>query len=216
MKQGIKMIVFAAVFLVLCTSAVSAFTVERYISNPPGTLAPDTPVTVSYDVEFVYASGTTFPPEKDLVMTTELVNPKWMYTLILEGVDNPGRTPAAGQTLELSGFELSFRSNVNETVRVTLTGTTPGVSTPSSKKILDIYEINNLGNITTATRVTKTALVSNVPQATQTIYVSSFNIIRTTPAPAETTIQATVKTAQQNDVLDQVIGRVKSLFGLQS
>jgi len=198
MKQFGKMFILAAVILASCISAVSAFTIDKYASDPSGPLAPDTPVTVSYDIGLGSTSGTTFPPENDLVMTTELTNPKWAYTLILEGVENPGRTAAAGQTLELTGFELSFRSNIDETVRVTLTGTTPGVSTPSSKKILDIYEINNLGNITTATQVTKTVLVSNVTQ--------------TTPTTGKPSMQATEKMAQQNGILEQIGGMFKGLF----
>lgn len=204
MRQIIKMILLAAVLLVICTSPVSAFTVESYVQDPSGPLAPDTPVTVSYAIGFVPASGATFPSANDLVMTTELEKPNWTYALILEGIENK-RGPVPGQTLDLSGFELSYPSDIkglNETVRVTLTGTAPGTITPTSKKVLDIYEIDNFGNITTATHVTKTAVVS-LPAPT-------------IPADIATTVPVMEKITQQNGILDQIIRSFKGLFGIKS
>ncbi|MDD1690162.1 MAG: hypothetical protein LUQ66_05830 [Methanoregula sp.] len=198
------MILLAAVLLVICTSPVSAFTVESYVQDPSGPLTPDTPVTVSYTIGFVPASGATFPSDNDLVMTTELARPNWTYSLILEGIENKNG-PVPGQTLDLSGFELSYPSSIeglNETVRVTLTGTAPGTITPTSIKILDIYEIDNLGNITAATQVTKTAVVS-LPAPT-------------IPANVATTVPVTEKITQQNGILDQIIRSFKSLFGIKS
>ncbi|MDD1694042.1 MAG: hypothetical protein LUQ71_04905 [Methanoregula sp.] len=204
MRQITKMILLAAVLLIICTSPVSAFTVESYVQDPSGPLAPDTPVTVSYTIGFVPASGATFPSGNNLVMTTELTRPNWTYTLILEGIENK-REPVPGQTLDLSGFELSYPSSIkglNETVRVTLTGTAPGTITPTSKKVLDIYEIDNLGNITTATQVTKTAVVS-LPAPT-------------IPANIAATVPVTEKITQQNGILDQIIRSFKGLFGIKS
>jgi hypothetical protein len=204
MKKITKIIILAAALLVICTSPVSAFTVESYVQDPSGPLAPDTPVTVSYTIGFVPASGATFPSDNDLVMTTELARPNWTYALILEGIENK-KGPVPGQTLELSGFELSYPSSIkglNETVRVTLTGTAPGTITPTSKKVLDIYEIDNFQNITTATRVTETAVVS-LPAPT-------------IPANVAPTVPVTEKMAQQTGLLDQIIGSFKGLFGIKS
>ncbi|MCK9632169.1 MAG: hypothetical protein M0R30_11065 [Methanoregula sp.] len=137
-------------------------------------------------------------------MTTELARPNWTYALILEGIENK-KGPVPGQTLELSGFELSYPSSIkglNETVRVTLTGTAPGTITPTSKKVLDIYEIDNFQNITTATRVTETAVVS-LPAPT-------------IPANVAPTVPVTEKMAQQTGLLDQIIGSFKGLFGIKS
>jgi len=204
MRKITKMILLAAVLLIICTSPVSAFTIESYVQDPSGPLAPDTPVTVSYTIGFVPASGATFPSDNDLVMTTELARPNWTYALILEGIENK-KGPVPGQTLELSGFELSYPSSIkglNETVRVTLTGTAPGTITPTSKKVLDIYEIDNFQNITTATRVTETAVVS-LPAPT-------------IPANVAPTVPVTEKMAQQTGLLDQIIGSFKGLFGIKS
>ena len=162
MKRLAKMIILAAVLLVTCTSAVSAFTIENYVQDPSGSLAPDTPVTVSYTIGIASTSDLTIPAENDLVMTTELANPNWTSVLILDGVEDSERLSSSGQKFTLTGWRLSFPSDMTEKVRVTLTGTTPGVSSPTSKTILDIYEINNLGNITAATHVTNTALVGKV------------------------------------------------------
>ena len=57
-----------------------------------------------------HTAGDTFPVGSDLVMTTDLANPKWTYTIVLDTVENP-RNPVGGQTLDLSGFELSYPVN---------------------------------------------------------------------------------------------------------
>ena len=77
---------------------------------------------VSYKIQFAASSGETFPSGSELQMSTDLESPKWTWTLILDGVENP-RPQASGRMLSLSGFELSYPSKVDQSVRVTLEGT---------------------------------------------------------------------------------------------
>lgn len=160
MKGLTKLIILAAVFFAICIPAVTAFDVQGLTIDPTGSLTPNTPVTTSFKVGFAASSGETFAAGSDLVLTTDLDNPKWTYTLILDGVENP-RNPVGGKTLDLSGFELSYPSKVDESIRVTLEGTAPAVTTTTNKTILDIHEVDTHGNVITSTQITKTTLVIN-------------------------------------------------------
>jgi hypothetical protein len=175
MKGLTKLIILAAVIFVVCIPVVSAFDVEGLTIDPSGALTPNTPVTVSFKVGFAATSGETFPSGSDLVLTTDLANPKWTYTLILDGVENP-RNPVGGKTLDLSGFELSYPAKVDESVRVTVEGTAPTVDTTSNKTVLDIHEVDTHGNIVTSTQITKTAMVINPGQINQAINDKTANL----------------------------------------
>jgi hypothetical protein len=175
MKGLTKLIILAAVIFLVCIPVVSAFDVEGLTIDPSGSLTPNTPVTVSFKVGFAATSGETFPSGSDLVLTTDLANPKWTYTLILDGVENP-RNPVGGKTLDLSGFELSYPAKVDESVRVTVEGTAPTVDTTSNKTVLDIHEVDTHGNIVTSTEITRTAMVINPGQITSAINDKTANL----------------------------------------
>ncbi|MGB7787407.1 hypothetical protein [Methanoregula sp.] len=123
-------------------------------------MTPNTPVTVSFNVAFAASSGYTFPAGSDLVMTTDLANPKWTYTVVLNTVENP-RNPVGGPTLDLSGFELSYASTVDESLSVTLEGTAPTVATTTNQTILDVHEVDSNGDTVTSSEVTQSVLVIN-------------------------------------------------------
>ena len=107
MKGLTKLIILAAVIFIVCVPVVSAWNVQGLTIDPSGSLTPNTAVTISFNVAFPASSGSTFPVGSDLVMTTALTNPKWTYTIVLNTVENP-RNPVTDQTLDLSGFELSY------------------------------------------------------------------------------------------------------------
>ncbi len=70
-------------FLILCIQAVSAFSVASVTIDPSGSLIPGTPVTVSIKID---ASG--FPSGGEIQFFTDLDNPKWTYTIIVNGIEN--------------------------------------------------------------------------------------------------------------------------------
>jgi hypothetical protein len=176
MMRGLtKLIILAVIALLLCIPAVSAFTVEGMTIDPSGSLTPSTPVTVSFKVGFAASSDNTFPAGSDLVLTTDLMNPKWTYTLILDGVENP-RNPVGGKTLDLSGFELSYPSKVDESIRVTLEGTAPTVDTTTEKIMVNVKEVDTNGNIVTSSMVNKTALIINTGDVTKAVSDKNTNL----------------------------------------
>ncbi|MGA2104862.1 hypothetical protein [Methanoregula sp.] len=165
MKEWTKLVILATVFLAVCIPLVSAWNVEDYTIDPSGSLNPNTSVNVSFNVLFpANTSEMTFPMGSDLVMTTDLVNPTWSYT-VSNGNGGSDVTPDFNnQTLDLSGFILSYKGtgsgHNSEMMKVTLTGTAPIVSTPTSKTMLNVYEVDKTGNVVTSSQVTQTAVIS--------------------------------------------------------
>jgi hypothetical protein len=204
MKKLTKLVILATVFLAVCVPFVSAWNVDSYTIAPSGSLAQNTPVKVSFTVEFpANTSEATFPSGSDLVMTTDLVNPTWSYTITTSDGGSAVTPGFYNQTLDLSGIILSYQGHGSEVMSVTLTGKTPVVNTTSSKTMLNAYEVDKTGMVVTGSQVTKTAVISDSLQA---------------PAATTTTTSTTTnsKMNQPNGILDQIIGMFKSLFGIQS
>jgi hypothetical protein len=167
MKGVTKWIVLAAILL-FCVSAVSAFTVSSVTIDPSGSLTPGTPVMVSYKIQFSASSGETFPSGSELQMSSDLEKPKWSWTLILDGVENP-RPQSGGRMLSLSGFELSYPAKVDQSVRVTLEGTAPSVDKTTNKTIIKIQEVDQNNNVIESSRVERTTMIINVAEVSTTI-----------------------------------------------
>lgn len=170
-----KLILLAVITVFLCIPAASAFSVTGMTIDPSGALTPSTAVTVSFKVDFAGSSGSTFPSGSDLVLSTDLQNPKWTYTLLLDDVENP-RNPVGGKTLDLSGFELSYPSSVDEAVRVTLEGTAPTVDTTTEKILVNIREVDQNGNVLTSSMINKTALVINTGDVAKVVAEKNTNL----------------------------------------
>jgi hypothetical protein len=175
MKRLTKLVTLATIVFILCIPAVSAFSVQGMSISPSGALTPGNPVTISFTVGFAASGGNNFDAGSDLVLTTDLTNPKWTYTLILDGVEN-ARNPVSGKTLDLSGFELEYPSSVDESVKVSLEGTAPSVDRTTNKVILNVHEVNSNGDTITSSMVNKTALVINVADITSQISEKSTNL----------------------------------------
>lgn len=195
MNHLLRWNILVPALLVLCIPAVSAFTLDSYTRDPPGPLTPNTTVSVSYTIGFAPVSDATFPSGSDLVLTTDLANPRWTYTLVLEGVENP-RGPSTGTILDISGFELSYPSKINESIRGTLTGTVPDVSSSAGKVILDVHEIDSNG--TAGTRIIKTA---DAGSALPTTAATPALIQTIPPMPSH-----------PDNPLDQILGMFNGLF----
>ena len=195
MKKLTKLIILATVFLAVCIPLVSAWTIDSYMIDPSGPLTPNTTVNVSFSVEFpTSSSGTTFPPGSDLVMTTDLINPTWLYTITTGDGGSAVAPGFSNQVLDVSGFVLSNKGRFSQVMNVRLTGTTPVVSTTTHRTILNVHEVDKTGRVITISQVIQTAVVSGPDQSS------------TPPS----------KTNPQGGIFDQIIGMFKGIFGMQS
>ena len=114
--------------------------------DPSGYLKSGTPVIVSFILDFRASGGETFPPSSSLQLITDLENPKWTWTLILNDVENP-RPQSNSRILELSGWDLAYPSDVEESVSVTLEGVAPSVASTTNKSIIKIQEVDSHNNV---------------------------------------------------------------------
>jgi hypothetical protein len=127
-------------------------------------------------LDFAGSGGETFPSSDALQMITDLEKPKWTWTLLLNGVENP-RPQAGGRMLELSGWDLSYPTkNVEESIRVTLEGTTPTVTATSNKTIIKIQEVDSRNAVISSSLVEYTRLIVNTGEKSTAISTANSNL----------------------------------------
>jgi len=175
--KGFTKCLILVILLALSVHAVSAFSVSTVSIDPSGDLIPGTPVIVSFKIDFSASGGETFPSSSSLQMITDLEKPKWTWTLLLNGVENP-RPQSTDKILELSGWDLSYPSNVDESIRVTLEGTIPSNANPS-QNILKIQEVDSRNSVVTSTVYTRSMPVTPTPTPTP-----SFGSISVSSTPS--------------------------------
>jgi hypothetical protein len=166
MMKGVTKWIIFVIFLAVCVQGVSAagFSVSSISVDPQGAMVPGTPVTASFKVDI---SG-QFPSDEDLTFFTDLTNPKWTYTILVNGIENV-RPATGGRTLDISGFELNYKSTDEVSVRATLEGAAPTVTTTSNQTIFRITEIDSRGNSVLSSQISRTAIVVNTGQVTVAI-----------------------------------------------
>ena len=151
-----RLLVVGLVFCIFLVGTVSAagFTPSSVSINPPGAMVAGSPVTASFTVNLTEP----FPAGNDLVLSTELANSRWSYVILVNGVENL-RPVMPVQTLDIKGFELTYKPADNVSVRGVLTGTAPAVPYPQEKTILRIAELDDPG-IIMASPVVYTAMIT--------------------------------------------------------
>jgi hypothetical protein len=161
--KGLTKWIIITVFLIFCIPAVSAFGVETITVDPTGSLTPGTSVIVTFKVDLSGSGTETFTSGNELDMSTDLDKPVWTYSLILDGVDTPQPTQS-GRMLAVSGWILSYPSSVEESLKVSVTGTAPSVGQTTNKTMIKIQEVDSHNNIISSTVVERTAVVVNVAE----------------------------------------------------
>ena len=137
---------------------------QDIFSNVRVTITPDreiiagTPVTVTVRKHFTGYEAWTFPPDHDLLFSTDLANPQWTYSILLDGNENP-RIPRPGRALGVTGFELSYPRETYEDLIVTVEGTAPRVSAAAPGTVLQISEMDKSGDVIPGSILVKTAII---------------------------------------------------------
>src|SRR5665647_3324541 len=152
------------VLLICCIHTVSAISVASVSIDPSGSLTPNNPVTVSFKVE----NSGVFPSDGEIQLFTDLEKPKWTYTIIVNGIENL-RPVEGGRTLTITGFELSYKTSDEVTVRVTLEGVAPTVDKTTNKTLIRITEYDKNNKPITSSQVEKTAMVINTGEVASTL-----------------------------------------------
>ena len=131
------LLLFSLIVLQIATASVSV----GYVSvKPNGDLeSGKTNVTANFTVQFTPLAGETFPSDESLLFSTDLDNPVWKYSIILDGVEN-ARPAYSGKNLEISGWELSYKKKDDEHLNVELKGSAPKVD---KSKQIDIVAVGS-------------------------------------------------------------------------
>ena len=131
-------ICIAFVIACFCGAVTADIGVGIVDIRPAGDLESGiTDVTADFTIDFYPLGGETMASNEKIRLVTELENPSWGITLILDGVESKRfASPIRSgdySTVELTAWEYSYKTN-DERVRVQLTGKTPQIT--GSKEIL--------------------------------------------------------------------------------
>ena len=110
---------------------------------PSGYLPSGTPVTAAFTINVVGL----YPSDGEEQLVTDLDNPSWTYTIVVNGVENL-RPVMGGSSLIISGFETSYKTTDQVSARITLRGNAPQPDTPLTNftvvKIQSFYGNNSV------------------------------------------------------------------------
>lgn len=147
-------------------------------------LAPMSAVNVTAHVTLEPLGTTTFRDGHRLQMQTGLLNATWDTRVYIDGA--PGaRQPASGTSAFINGYLLSFESERDVSLLVTVRGTVP--DTPGQQALLiRISELDSTGSLET----TVTPITISEPVAIPVTTTTTKRTVRATTPPAEETATA--------------------------
>ena len=159
--------------LVCVTSAIS---VGNIAITPSGDLVSGiTRASASFVVNFPSSGGYTFDNDHTLQMDTELDDAVWTYSIYLDGIENPSKSEA-GPNIRLSGWELSYPSNREISLKVKLEGTAPVVNVSKEQILVRVRELDNRNAVVSGSEVVKTKMVLNPETIGETIAAESSTL----------------------------------------
>src|SRR5512136_3100196 len=172
-RKSLKLAIVCCTLLFLI-QGIAAFTVGSVSVNPSGYLYPGSSVNVSYTVYAAY--GTAFPSYDDLQFITDLDDPAWTYSLVVNGAKNT-RPVTGGRIPTINGFELGYRDKDDVTVQVVLQGTIPSGSVlGANKTLVKIQELDARGYSITYSAVNIDRLIGE-PTPPPTLAYGSITVM---------------------------------------
>ena len=131
------------VILALIMPVSATFQIQQSAINPSQTpLQPGAKQSVNAVIAIIPQGATTFIPDYQLQLTTDLVVSQWDVQVMVNG--RPAAViPVTGSTAFINGFLLSYPNNNDVAVNVAVTGIVP--SGVSSVNLLQVIEQNNAG-----------------------------------------------------------------------
>jgi hypothetical protein len=176
MIRGITLF-FLAIFVILVqaipATAIMTLTGVSCTPSHPLLIGRQQHVTARY---YVGPSGaTTFISGHQLQMQTELVNAQWNIQVIVDG-RNAARQSGSGATVFVNGALLSYSTNQDVSLDVTLDGVVPQTQS-NQVMVLLVKEIDNSGGVVPDSTILISQPVEGEPATTT-------KAVPPTPAPA--------------------------------
>ncbi len=159
--------------LVCITSAIS---VGNIAISPSGDIVSGvTRASASFVVNFPSSGGYTFDNDHTLQMDTELDDAVWTYSIYLDGIENPSKSEA-GPNIRLSGWELSYPSNREISLKVRVEGTAPVVDVSKEQILIRVRELDNRNAVVSGSEVVKKKMVLNPETIGESIAAESSTL----------------------------------------
>jgi hypothetical protein len=175
MSRSLKFagILFGIICLVCVTSAIS---VGNIALTPSGDLVSGvTRGSATFVVNFPATGGYTFDNTHVLQMDTELENAVWTYSIYLDGIENPSKTEA-GPNIRLSGWELSYPSKREVSLKVKVEGTAPVVDVSQEQIVIRVRELDNRNAAVPGSEVVRKKMVLNPETIVDSVAAESANL----------------------------------------
>jgi len=151
--------ILCGIFCLVCI--VSAFSVENIAVTPSGDLVSGVSRgSASFVIKFSATGGYTFSSDHNIQMDTELDDANWMYSIYLDGIENPSKSET-GPNIRLSGWELSYPSNREVSLKVKVEGTAPVVNVSQEHILVRVRELDNRNSVVSGSEVVRKKMVLN-------------------------------------------------------
>jgi len=162
MMRSIAIFLCALIILVLQVTPVTAtytLSAASYSPNPPLVVGGHQHVTATY---YLGPSGaTTFIPGHQLQMQTDLVIAQWNIQVIQNG-RNAAQQTAYGSVAFVNGALLSYPSNNDVSLSVTIDGIVPQ-GQGDQVMLIQVKELDNSGNVVPDSEITVSQPVAGQP-----------------------------------------------------
>jgi hypothetical protein len=169
--KGLTKWIILAIFLIFCVQAVSAYSIASMSITPSGSLVPSTPVKVAFKIN----NAGNGPDSPDLLLSTDLSNAVWTYSIIVDGVETP-EPVQSGQSLDITGFLISYKTSQEVDAQISLAGVAPSVTETMNKTIISVAELDTSGSVVAGSAYSVTTQVVNTAEVTQAITAAKSNL----------------------------------------
>ncbi|WAI00584.1 hypothetical protein [Methanogenium organophilum] len=147
MKRGVTLLISLMLALCLVQGVAAADFVESVADVDPasGDLAPGDQVIVHVIVKLTGSGDTTFDTDDELEAYTELEDPEWDYTILVNSQGIPKESTS--RYLRLLGWDLSYPDSNEVTIDYALVGKVPDVTQTSDLTLYRLRQMDANGNI---------------------------------------------------------------------
>ena len=147
MKRGFTLLLSLLLALCLVQGAAAADFVESVTEVEPasGDLAPGEQVIVHVIIKLTGSGENTFDTNDELEAYTELEDPEWDYSILVNGQGIPKHTTS--RYVRLLGWDLAYPDSNEVTIDFALSGKVPAVTQTSDTALFRLRQTDVNGNI---------------------------------------------------------------------
>ena len=147
MKRGVTLLLSLMLALCLVQGAAAADFVASVMDVDPATgdLAPGDQVIIHVIVKLTGSGENTFDTDDELEAYTELEDPEWDYTVLVNNQGIPKQSTS--RYVRLLGWDLAYPDTNEVSIDYTLVGKVPDVTQTSAMTLFRLRQLDANGNI---------------------------------------------------------------------